>query len=146
MNTTVAKAYLSTDVNTAEGSQLILRLYDKAVTCLSLGEEAMLEGNIEAKAQHLTRVLDIIHELTVSVNLDFQPVATNLFNLYSYMSQRVLNGCLRNDTAALHEVSTMLKDLRSAWEVAIEKHPAPAVPEEASISNSIPGPVEAGAA
>lgn len=126
MHTTAARAYLNTDVTTAVGSQLILKLYDKAISCLSLGEEAIESGEMEVKSRHLTRVLDIIHELTVSINLDYEPIATNLFSLYGYMSQRVLDGCLKNNRAALHEVSNMFKDLRSSWEVAIKKHPSPA--------------------
>ncbi len=125
MHAEVSRAYLNADVSTAIGSQLILRLYDKALCCLKLAEESIERGEAETKAKHLTRVLDIIHELTVSINLDCEPIATNLLSLYSYLSQRVLDGCLRNDMTALEEVTGILKDLRSAWEVAVQKYPAP---------------------
>jgi flagellar protein FliS len=146
MHTTAARAYLNTDVTTAVGSQLILRLYDKAISCLSLGEEAIESGEMEVKSRHLTRVLDIIHELTVSINLDYEPIATNLFSLYGYMSQRVLDGCLRNNRAALHEVSTMFKDLRSSWEVAVRKNPGPEDVKARPMGAAVQESQEAGAA
>jgi flagellar protein FliS len=130
MSTTAAKAYLKSDVTTAVEGQLILRLYDKAICCLSLAEEAIQTGDVNTKTQNLTRVLDIIHELTVSVNPVYEPIATNLFSLYSYMSQRVLKGCIQNDVEAVRDVAVMMKDLRPAWEQAVREHPVPPAREE----------------
>ena len=144
VNPLATKVYLDTDVNTASGGYLILRLYDKAISCLKLGREAMEKANYETSANHLTRVLDIIHELMVSINLDYQPIATNLFSLYSYTSQRVLDASLRNDPAILEEVIRMLKDLRSAWEEAVRKYPDVSAVDEAHL-NGHAGPAKAGA-
>lgn len=143
MTSSAAKAYLKSDVSTAVGGQLILRLYDKATCCINMAEEAIREGDVQTKTQNLTRVLDIIHELTVSVNFEYQPIATQLFGLYSYMSQRVLDGCLQNDVAALKDVAGMLKELRSAWEEAVRKYPEAPGPNELALAGGA-GPVEMG--
>ena len=36
--------------------------------------------------------------------------------LYEYMGQRLLHANLHNDLAALKEISSLLQDLKSAWE------------------------------
>lgn len=134
MNIATAKAYITSDVGTASEGQLLLRLYDKAISCLNLSMEALERGDGETVGRHTTRVLDIIHELMVSVNLDYQPVATNLLSLYSYMSQRVLKGCINRQAAPMREVVDMLHDLRSAWEAAVKKYPSPSTVEPAALA------------
>ena len=43
-------------------------------------------------------------------------LAQNLSSLYDYMSQRLLIANLKNDVAALDEVSNLLTELKGAWE------------------------------
>jgi flagellar protein FliS len=54
-------------------------------------------------------------------------LAQNLSDLYEYMCQRLLVANLKNDVAALDEVSRLLTELKGAWEEirpAVQQPPA----------------------
>jgi flagellar protein FliS len=51
----------------------------------------------------------------------------NLSDLYSYMIQRLLLANMKNDTEILDEVSTLLLELRGAWESIRQTEPRPQV-------------------
>ena len=111
-------AYRETDIKTAGQGKLIVMLYDEAVKQLSI---AIKELEKDSKAldkvnSAVIRAQDMITELTTS--LDFErggDIAQNLFNLYMYFNNRLLDGNIRKDKKPLIEVRTHLMELRGAW-------------------------------
>lgn len=128
MNNTGINAYakvgLDTSVTSADPHKLILLLYQGALLAISSAKNQMLRKDIPAKGKSISHAILIIDEGLKS-SLDKNAggeLAQNLSALYEYMSQRLLVANLKNDVAALDEVSSLLTELKSAWEAI---RPAP---------------------
>jgi len=119
-------AYKETKIKTASQGKLIVMLYDEAIKNIDIGI-----GLLKDKGKELDRVndaiikaQDVITELATS--LDFErggDIAANLFSLYMYFNQQLLNANIQKKINPLEEVRRMLADLRDAWSV-IDKQAA----------------------
>ena len=131
--TNAISAYRETRVKTASQGQLIIMLYDEAIRNLDRGL-GLLEKNTQGKKdpgkiEHINKsilkVQEIITELTVS--LDFEQggeIAQNLFSLYTWFNQELLEGNIKQDIGRIRAVRNMINDLRSAWhEIAATNTP-----------------------
>jgi len=113
-----AKAGLDSSVAAADPHRLILLLYQGALLAISSAKSQMLRKDIAAKGKSISHAIMIIDEGLKS-SLDKNAggeLAQNLSALYEYMNQRLLVANLKNDVAALDEVSALLSDLKGAWE------------------------------
>ena len=122
MNSTAINAYakvgLDTSVTSADPHKLISLLYQGALLAISSAKGQMLRKDIAAKGKSISHAILIIGEGLKS-SLDKNAggeLAQNLSDLYDYMNQRLLVANLKNDITALDEVSTLLSELKSAWE------------------------------
>ena len=64
----------------------------------------------------VVKTREIVSELMVS--LDFEEggdIAKNLFSLYTWFNQELLEGNIKQDTNRIRTVRNMINDLRSAW-------------------------------
>lgn len=135
---TYANVGLETSVTTADPHKLILLLYQGALLAISSAKNNMLRNEIAAKGKHISHAIMIIEE-GLKASLDKNAggeLAQNLSALYEYMSQRLLVANLKNDVAALDEVSRLLSELKGAWEairpvVAPEQAEAAPTPQPA---------------
>ena len=111
-------AGIETIADTADAHELILMLFDGALVSISLAAHHLKSENIAAKGENISKAIDII-ENGLKVSLDYRSggaLAERLGALYEYMCNRLLHANLRNDKAALEEVSGLLRELKSAWE------------------------------
>ena len=121
MNGYGAKAYqrvgLDTGVSSADPHQLILMLYDGVLEAVRVGQAAMAAGDIAAKGSALGKAVRIVDE-GLKASLDRNsggPLSFRLLDLYGYITMRLLQANLRNDQAAMAEVTGLLGELRGAW-------------------------------
>jgi len=102
-------------------------LYDEAIRQVDTaihgldGEASMIDSisNAIIKAQ------DLVTELMVS--LDFErggEIAQQLFNLYMFFNQQLVDANIKKESGPLREVKQMLTELRSAW-IQISDGPGP---------------------
>jgi flagellar protein FliS len=118
----VHKQYISTQVSTADRLQLVVMLYDGAITFLNQAKEKMAAQDASGKGLYMSKALDIIAELNSSLNFkEGKEVAANLFHLYNFMSAHLTRANLNWDTAAVDEVIKILTRLRDAWEEVCQK-------------------------
>ena len=118
----VHKQYISTQVSTADRLQLVVMLYDGAITFLNQAKEKMAAQDAAGKGLYLGKALDIIAELNASLNFqEGKEVAANLFHLYNFMTAHLTRANLNWDTAAIDDVTKMLHQLRDAWEDICQK-------------------------
>jgi len=116
-------AYRQTRVKTAGQGKLIVMLYDEGIRQLDLSLSELdkrEDQDLEKVHRAVIKAQDIITELTVS--LDFEKgndIAENLFSLYMFFNQQLLDANIRKDRDAIKGVHSMMGDLREAW-VAIE--------------------------
>jgi flagellar protein FliS len=105
-------------------------LYDEAVKQLDQGLE-LLElnaagkkdpGRIEQISKAILKTQEIVTELMVS--LDFEQggeIAKNLFSLYTWFNQELLEANIGQDPRRITDIRNMLNELRGAWnEIAVK--------------------------
>ncbi len=111
-----AKAYLATQVTTTSQGQILLLLYESAMKNLRQAQEKIEERDYAAKGILISKALDIISELSSSLNVEKGgDLARNLHNLYFYCSSRLLKANLTMDVTVIDEVMRILDGIRSAY-------------------------------
>jgi flagellar protein FliS len=123
MNTTKAlKAYANAEVESsveaADSHKLILMLYQGALMAIATAKNQMSRNEIANKGASISKAIAII-ESGLNASLDKSvggELTQNLSSLYDYMGMRLITANLKNDVAALDEVTRLLTELKGAWE------------------------------
>ena len=114
--------YQSNQIATASKEQLLLRTYDIGIRSCRLAEAAIVQQNIEETNRHVQKAQDVIRELMFSLNVEVGgEVAENLMRLYDFLYYELVDGNVRKDPEKVRVVRSMLEELRTTWEQAIEK-------------------------
>ena len=88
-----------------------------AVEKMVFAKVSIEKKQLEAKAEHISKASAILEALRGC--LDFElggEVTENLYALYSYMIDRLLDASLKNDPKIIDEVMNLLKEIKSAWD------------------------------
>jgi len=112
-----AKVGVDVAVETSDPHRLILMLFDGATAAVSLARIHMEAGDIPQKGAAISKAIDLIGN-GLNASLDMEAggeLAERLSALYEYMTQRLLFANIKNNAAALNEVSELLTSLREAW-------------------------------
>jgi flagellar protein FliS len=134
----VQKQYVATQVGTADRLQLVVMLYEGAISFLRQAKEKMALKDAPGKGDCIGKALDIIAELNASLNFqEGKELATNLFHLYNFMTMHLTRANINWDKEAVDEVIAMLMQLKEAWEEVCQKARSGELHEEAE------GPMEA---
>ncbi|MDR1306229.1 MAG: flagellar export chaperone FliS [Treponema sp.] len=131
--TNQVSAYRETRVKTASQGQLVIMLYDEAVKQLDRSLELLAldsaekkdPGRIEKISKAVLKAQEIFTELMAS--LDFErggEIAKNLFSLYTWFNQELLESNLRQDLRRITIVRNMVYELRGAWVQIAAKNPS----------------------
>lgn len=114
-------AYANIEVESAVLSaspyQLVNMLFDSALSALKRAQILIEQGDVTGKGQAISKAINIISNGLQS-GLDYdanKELCTNLDNLYDYMTRRLLQANLHNDSAALVEVHSLLNNISDAW-------------------------------
>jgi len=120
-----AKIGVESAVMSASQQQLIIMLFDGALSALVRARLFLQDGNIEGKGLSLSKAINIIENgLKQGLNEENgDELTTNLLSLYAYMVRRLLQANIRNDVEAIVEVEALLRNIADAWkEVAQPQH------------------------
>ncbi|WP_312627375.1 flagellar export chaperone FliS [Scandinavium sp.] len=112
-----AKIGVESAVMSASQQQLVIMLFDGALSALVRARLFMQDNNLEGKGLSLSKAINII-ENGLKVGLDEESedeLTQNLIALYAYMVRRLLQANLRNDVSAIEEVETLLREIADAW-------------------------------
>ena len=129
--TNAISAYRETRIKTASQGQLIIMLYDEAAKSLDRAIDLLDRnsrgkkdpGKIEHINKSILKVQEIITELTVSLNFEEGgEIAQNLFSLYSWFNQELLEGNIKQDISRIKAVRDMIDDLRGAWHEIVARN------------------------
>ena len=116
-----ANAYFQTKVSTTDQGQLLLMLYDGALRYLQQARDKMLAKDFAGKGILISKVIDIVNELSASLNMEKGgSLATNLNNLYILCTARLLQANLKMNVESLDSVVQILSGLRGAYAQIIE--------------------------
>lgn len=109
--------YLETAVETASPARLIVMLYDGAIRFINEAAYAIRQRDYETKNHTLQRAQRILTELTCSLDFDKGgEIAQNLFRLYTYMHNQLVEANLEDSCERLEHVVSLLSELREAWD------------------------------
>jgi flagellar protein FliS len=116
-----ARAYAQVDEDTgvlaANPHQLIVMLFDGALLAIGKAENSLKQGDLMEKGRSIGSAISIV-SYGLKASLDFSngdEIAPRLAGLYDYMVRRLIHANLKNDAAALREISGLLSEIRGAW-------------------------------
>ncbi len=112
--------------NAADPHQLVVMLFNGARAAVAVARGHLQRKEVEAKGKAIGHAISII-DGGLKASLDLKvggEMAQNLWDLYVYMVQRLLQANLKNDAKALEEVAQLLEQLGSAWESIGAKPPS----------------------
>ena len=115
-----AKIEVESAVMSASQQQLVIMLFDGALSGLVRARLFLEDGNIPAKGVALSKAINII-ENGLKGGLDEESkdeLTQNLIALYAYMVRRLLQANLRNDASAIEEVENLLRNIADGWKEA----------------------------
>jgi flagellar secretion chaperone FliS len=111
-----AQAYRRVESESRSPLELVVMLYDGALRFLGEAAAAAARGDLRARARAISRTLAIIAELQNTLDLEKGgDVATQLDELYTYITSRLLDVALKNDVTAIEEGRKLLTPIRDAW-------------------------------
>lgn len=120
-HTAHANAYrqigVQTGVDAASPHQLVAMLFDGFVENVLRAKAAIAQGQIEQRGQAIGRALRIVDE-GLKGSLDLKAggaLASDLADIYAYVTLRLTQANLKNDVAALDECQAVMQPLRQAW-------------------------------
>lgn len=111
------KVAVGSEVNFASPHRLVQMLMEGALDKIAIAKGHMGRKEHEAKGKHINWAVSIINGLRGSLNMEEGgEMASNLDSLYDYMMRRLSEANLKNDIAMLDEVSSLLLEIKSAWD------------------------------
>ncbi|KKB04281.1 flagellar export chaperone FliS [Pantoea anthophila] len=119
-----AKIGVESAVMSASQQQLVVMLFDGALSALIRARLFMQDGNIEGKGTSISKAINII-EAGLKEGLaenSGDELADNLLDLYNYMTRRLLQANLHNDIEAVGEVEGLLRNIADAWKEVVQSN------------------------
>lgn len=112
-----AKIEVESAVMSASQQQLVIMLFDGALSALVRARLFLADGNIPAKGLALSKAIIIIENgLKVGlVENNGDELTQNLIALYAYMVRRLLHANVNNDASAIEEVENLLRNIADGW-------------------------------
>ncbi|MGD8105696.1 flagellar export chaperone FliS [Pantoea sp. FN0302] len=112
-----AQVGVESAVMSATPHQLVVLLFDGALSAMKKAAILMDQGDIPGKGQALSKAINIItNGLRAGLNHEAGgEIAANLDGLYDYMTRRLLHANLHNDPEAISEVERLLTNIADAW-------------------------------
>ena len=116
-----ARTYRSNAVLTASPGQLVLMLYDGALTALALAREGFAQPEDDRQRialinTHLLKAQAILTELQSGLNMEAGgEFARTMNRLYDYHIRRLTEANIRKKVEPVIEVERLVRELRDAW-------------------------------
>ncbi len=96
---------------------MISMLLDGALKRIAIAHGATKRGDIATKGNTISGAIRIVDSLRAALDHNRGgEIADNLDALYSYMERRLMEANRNSDTDILDEVSTLLGDIKEAWD------------------------------
>lgn len=112
-----AQVGVESAVLSASPHQLVVLLFDGALSAMKKAIILIEQGDIPGKGQAISKAINIISNgLQSGLNHEVGgDLAANLDSLYDYMTRRLLQANLHNDINAINEVVELLNNIADAW-------------------------------
>ncbi|SNY55525.1 flagellar export chaperone FliS [Pantoea sp. GL120224-02] len=120
--TAYARLGVESAVMSASQNQLVVMLFDGALSALIRARLFMQEGNVEGRGMSLSKAINIIENGLKQglVGHEDDELADNLHSLYDYMVRRLISANVHSDLAAVEEVENLLRNIADAWKEVVQ--------------------------
>ena len=110
------ETYQEVAITTQSRGRLVVMLYDGAIKFLKLAINELNAGNMDEKWVYIRKAMDIIDELNAVLDMEAGgEVATNLRNLYLFMTRHLNTANINKDPQMINEVIKLLEELNQGW-------------------------------
>jgi len=120
--------YLETEVYSADPVKLVCMLYRGAIEATGAARRHLKVRQIRERSREIMRALEILRELTRSLDPQYEQISRPLRDLYTYMQTRLIEANARQIDEPLAEVEQLLSTLLEGWKAVVPV--APAVAQE----------------
>lgn len=121
MYTNGYNVYKNNSINFASKEQLLLMLVDGAVKYAKRAEIAIEKKDIKMAHESLIRTQDIFIELMSTLNRDAGEWAVQLFKVYEFINNKLIEVNFKKDINLLREILPLIQEVRDIWYEAYEK-------------------------
>lgn len=123
-----ASAYRQTEAHSRTPLELVVMLYDGALTFLGVARSAIEQNDVAARREAISRTLAILSELQSTLDMDKGgAIAESLDRLYTYLNGRLIDASFKREVGPIDETVRLLTTLRDAWaDIARQAQAAPA--------------------
>lgn len=117
--------YAQSSLLEASPLQLVIALYEGAVSATEQAKAALASGEDMARSRAITKAVSILAELMCSLDVEKGgEISANLKRLYSYMQQRLLLAHATKSAEPMNEVVKLLSTLLESWRQVSSNNPA----------------------
>jgi flagellar secretion chaperone FliS len=110
------KGNLKQDISQADPHKLTLMLMQGALDRMAYAKGCMERKDYEGKSEHLSRANAIVMNLRDTLDMDMKSeVSENLYSLYEYMIQRLIDANVQNSLKIMDEVINLMLPIKNAW-------------------------------
>ncbi len=113
--------YKNSKVLTASPAELTLMLYDGAIKFCNIAKDAVDHKDVQKAHENIIKAQKIIDYLRQTLDMKY-PVAQDFENIYSYLSQRLIEANIKKDNEILEEILTHLRSVRDTWKEVMRKN------------------------
>ncbi|MDJ0355975.1 flagellar export chaperone FliS [Paenarthrobacter sp. PH39-S1] len=110
-------------VLSAPPARLLTMLYDRLLLDLDRAEAAQQGQNWAAASENLVHAQAIVAELSTSLNADAWDGADQLFALYTFASNTMIEANIQRDAGKTRDCIAVLEPLRQSWHEAAASLP-----------------------
>ncbi|MDK2919026.1 MAG: flagellar secretion chaperone FliS [Candidatus Petromonas sp.] len=110
--------YKEQAILTARSEELTLMLYNGIIKFLNQAKIFIDQKNIEKSHNAIVKAQDIITELNVTLNMDYE-ISKGLRSLYDFMNRRLMEANIEKDKVIIDEVIELAEEMRDTWKEAI---------------------------
>jgi flagellar protein FliS len=108
--------YRKSSVSSASPLQLVIMLYDGALRFMEAGKHAMQKRDVFVQNENITKAERIISELLSTLDMEQGgEVAANLFSIYTYVYDKLVEANIEDKPELIDECTTILSELRESW-------------------------------
>ena len=108
--------YKEQQILNASPAERIVLLYNGAIKFLIHAKAAIEAGNVQERYNNNKRATEIIMYLQSTLDMEKgKEIASNLYRIYSYMLNRLIDVDVKNNAEAAEDVIGKLKELNASW-------------------------------
>lgn len=111
--------YQQNSIMTATPEELTLMLYNGCIKAIRFAKLSIEDKDYEKTNVYICKAEAIIRELRATLDMKYE-IAKNLYDLYSYFLDRLIEANVKKDIDMLNEVEGFVADLRDTWTVAMK--------------------------